>query len=178
MFCWQQVRGLCPSWVFLIYPNLGVDMAKLSVESPKTQITWHTMPWTIRFDFTDVCTDGTMTSSSLAYRTFPVAAALPNYRITVKSYIFCCICIVVGCFLYCIYFSVVVWFFVLYLFPTALVVGSWTMMFVNFTTFVVGSWVLLCSHFGFLPFRLSESFPLFWFSMMFFYSSKKKKKNW
>ena len=65
-----------------------------------------------------------MTPSSLAYQTFSIIVALPNYRITVKSYIFCCSYVVVGCFLCCVYFSVVVCFFVMYLFRAALVVGS------------------------------------------------------
>ena len=51
MFYWQWVWRLCPSWVVLIYPNLRVDLLKLiHLESPKTRIAWHVMPWTIRFD--------------------------------------------------------------------------------------------------------------------------------
>ena len=105
------------------------------------------MPWTIRFDFLFInpYSDGTMTPTFLAYWTFPVATALPNYWITIKSCIFYCICVVVGCFLCCVYFPVCFFvvvfffFFVIYLFCTTLVVGFCAILGVGFcATLFVG----------------------------------------
>jgi hypothetical protein len=73
-------------------------------------------------------------------------------------------------------------FFFLGMVPTffaALVAGLWIMMYIIFATFVVGFEALLYNHFGFLPTWLSESFPLFCFSIkfFFFFHQKKKKKK-
>ena len=93
MFCRQRVWGLLPFWAFLIYLALGVDLAKLfPLKSPNTQITWYLMPWTIRFDLSVGCSDGTMASSFLSPQASSVATALPNYRIVAKI---CCLCGVV-----------------------------------------------------------------------------------
>ncbi len=67
---------ILPFRAFFGYPlgNLGVDQSKLSLESPFTQIAWHLMPWTIRFDSSvRYCLDETMYPSLLSHQTSVVS---------------------------------------------------------------------------------------------------------
>ena len=157
MFSWQWVWGLLPFQAFLGYPlgDLRVDFTKpFFMESPN-RIAWHLMSWTIRFTFfVFVCMDRILAPSFLPHRTSPVGAALPSYRIVVKSWIICvfyyCLSIVIFC--CCVVFYVVA--------CATLVVGSCTMTYVIFVTLVVGSWALLFNQLGFLPTQF-ESFSMF-----------------
>uniref|UniRef100_A0A2N9I633 Pectinesterase inhibitor domain-containing protein n=1 Tax=Fagus sylvatica TaxID=28930 RepID=A0A2N9I633_FAGSY len=68
-------------WDFILFINLS---KLLLVESPKTRIAWHLMPWTIRFDLLSGCTYGNWVSSLLSVWTSPTAAALAIYRTVIK----------------------------------------------------------------------------------------------
>uniref|UniRef100_A0A2N9HIF9 Uncharacterized protein n=1 Tax=Fagus sylvatica TaxID=28930 RepID=A0A2N9HIF9_FAGSY len=72
-------------WDFLPFINLS---KLLLVESPKTRIAWHLMPWTIRFDLLSGCTYGNWVSSLLSVWTSPTAAALAIYRTVIKPCVF------------------------------------------------------------------------------------------
>ncbi len=173
MFCRQRVWGVLPFRAFLIYPTLSLDLAKLlPLVGPNTRIAWPLIPWTIRFDQSVGCLNGTMTPSFLSHQTYIVAAALPNYLIVVKL---CCLCVVVACLLYCCGY-VVVGFFFLYLFSATLVVGPWIMMYVIIAALVKGFWVLLYNHFAFLLTRLSGRYPFFYFQSSYVLFIKKRKK--
>ena len=116
MFCRQRVWGVLPFWPFLIYTTLSLDLAKLlPLVGPNTRIAWHLISWTIRFDQSVGCLNGTIILSFLSYQTYIVAAALPKYLIVVKL---CFVCVVVACLLYCCGYVVVGFFFFLYLFST------------------------------------------------------------
>ena len=106
----QWIWGHLPYQAFILYPDLGVDLPKLPlVESPKTQIGWHLMPWKIRFDFLVSCLYGNLVSSLLSFRTSPAAAALVTYCIVIKPCVVCCSCVIIRCLsCCCFYFSVVV----------------------------------------------------------------------
>uniref|UniRef100_A0A2N9F1S1 Uncharacterized protein n=1 Tax=Fagus sylvatica TaxID=28930 RepID=A0A2N9F1S1_FAGSY len=81
----QRVWGLLKYRAFIISPDLGVDLSKLLlVESPKTRIAWHLMPWTIRFDFLAGCSYENLVSSLLPFRTSPAAAVLAIYWTVIK----------------------------------------------------------------------------------------------
>jgi hypothetical protein len=148
----QRVWGLLPYRAFIIYPDLGVDLSKLLLlESPKTRIAWHLMLWTIRFDFLVGCSYGNLVPSFLSFQTSPTTAALAIYQTVIKPCVVYCSCVIIRCFSCCFYFSVVV--------VATLVVGLCTMTYVIFAPLCVGSWVLLYNHLGFLPSRMSGSFP-------------------
>ena len=136
---------------FFSYPlgNLGVDQSKLSLESPFTQIAWHLMPWTIRFDSSvHYYSDGTMYPSLLSHQTSIVAAALLIYKNVVKSCVFSCYCVVVCCdfccFVWCNFYCFVFAFsVVVVVIFAALVVGFWPMTYVIFAALIVGFGALL-----------------------------------
>jgi hypothetical protein len=129
------------------------------VESPKTRIAWHMMPWTIQFDFLVGCLYGNLVPSFLSFRTSSATAALAIYRTVIKPSVVCCSCVVNRCFsCCCFYFFVVVGSF--FFFFATLVVGFCTMTYVIFAPLYVGLWTLLYHHLGFFPSRMSGSFPL------------------
>ena len=102
----HRVWGLLPYRAFIIYPDLGVDLSKLFlVESPKTRIAWHLMPWTIRFDFLVVsCSYGNLVPILLSFRTSPTATALAIDQTVIKSCVICCSCIVIRCLSCCCFY--------------------------------------------------------------------------
>ena len=138
MFCWQLVWRIHPSRVVLIYPKLGVDLSKLiHLESPKIQIRWHLIPWTIQFDL--LLTIYLLTNYLLECNLDLKLTGIPDIPSWCGSsqlldyclgLWFCCIC-----FLYCVYFRVcfyvVACFYIcslllyLYLCCATLVVGCW-----------------------------------------------------
>ena len=134
--------------------DLRLDLAKLLLmESSNTRIAWHQMLCTIRFDFfIVVCSGGILAPSFLPHRISPVVAALLSYRIVIKYWIVCSICIAVFCCYIVIYVVAC----------AALVVGSCTMTYVIFAAFVVGSWALLYNQLGFFLTQF-ESAPIFYF---------------
>jgi hypothetical protein len=151
---------------------------KLSIlESPKTRIAWHLIPWTIRFDFLIlvlvlVSLDGIMAPSSLPHQTSSTAAALSFDGIVIKSWFFCCYCVVVGGGVCVVFLSVVCCsFFVCSVvgfcaalvvrFCAALVVGFYAKMYIFLATLYVEFVALLYINIGFLLTRLSGSFLLF-----------------
>jgi hypothetical protein len=89
------------------------------VESPKTRIAWHMMPWTIQFDFLVGCLYGNLVPSFLSFRTSSATAALAIYRTVIKPSVVCCSCVVNRCFsCCCFYFFVVVGsFFFFFCYP-------------------------------------------------------------
>ena len=105
----QRVWGLLQYRAFIISLDLGVDLSKLLlVESPKTRIAWHLMPWTIRFDFLASCSYENLVSSLLPFRTSPTAAVLAIYWTMIKPCVvlrfFSCCCFyffVVGVVVFC-----------------------------------------------------------------------------
>ena len=135
----QRVWGFLPYRAFIIYPDLGVDLSKLLLlESPKTRITWHLMPWTIRFDLLVGCSYRNLIPSFLSFRTSPAVATLAIYWTVIKPCVVCCSCVVIRCFSCCyFYFSVVVYFVVVVV--ATLVVGLCTMTYVIFAPLCVGS---------------------------------------
>jgi hypothetical protein len=141
-------------WDFLPY-RAFINLSKLLlVESPKTRIAWHLMPWTIRFDFLSGCSYGNLVSSLLSFWTSPTAAALAIYRTVIKPCVFCCFS---SC---CFYFSVVVISFFVVVVVAPLIVGLCTMTYVIFAPLYVGLlWALLYNHHGSLPSRMSGSLP-------------------
>ena len=147
----QWIWGHLPYQAFILYPDLGVDLPKLSlVESPKTQIGWHLMPWKIRFDFLVSCLYGNLVSSLLSFRTSPAAAALVTYWIVIKPCVcvVCCSCVIIRCLsCCCFYFSVVV-------VAATLVVGLCMTL---CHPFYPQCRVLLDNHFDFLLSRMSRS---------------------
>jgi hypothetical protein len=137
-------------WDFLPFINLS---KLLLVESPKTRIAWHLMPWTIRFDLLSGCTYENWVSSLLSVWTSPTAAALAIYRTVIKPCVFCCFS---SC---CFYFSIVVISFVV-VDVAPLTVGLCTMTYVIFAPLYVGLLgALLYNHHGSLPSRMSGSLP-------------------
>ena len=133
----QWIWGHLPYQAFILYPDLGVDLSKLPlVESPKTQIRWHLMPWKIRFDFLVSCLYGNLVSSLLSFRTSLAAAALVTYWIVIKPRVVCCSYVIIRCLSCCFYFSVVVVHFFVVVAAT-LVVGLCTMTYVIFSTLSV-----------------------------------------
>ena len=94
----QRVWGLLQYRAFIISLDLGVNLSKLLlVESPKTRIAWHLMPWTIRFDFLTSCSYENLVSSLLPFRTSPTAAVLAIYWTMIKPcvvlrFFSCCCC--------------------------------------------------------------------------------------
>ena len=120
-----------------------------------------------------------MTSSLLLHRTSPVAAALLNYRIVVKTFVLCYLCFVdwrdFCCYVFI--FSVVVLVVVF----AALVIEFCSMMYVILVALGFGA--LLCNHIGSLPIWLITCFSglvewkysLVLISIKFFLFSKKKK---
>jgi hypothetical protein len=151
----QWIWGHLPYQAFNLYPDLEVDLPKLSlVESPKTQIGWHLMPWKIRFDFLVSCLYGNLVSSLLSFRTSPAAAALVTYWIVIKP---CVCCYVVGVVV------VVVFFLFLYCFLLLLcfvLLYSLATLFVGFTTLFVGFCFPLCRDVVLLCFPLCRDVVL------------------
>ena len=90
MFCGHWVWGLLLVRDFLDYPVLGVDLSNLFILKSSTQIAWHLLSWTIRFDFSDDCLDGIKAPNFLSFRTSPVVVALVIYGIVDKFCVFCC----------------------------------------------------------------------------------------
>uniref|UniRef100_A0A2N9IUT8 Uncharacterized protein n=1 Tax=Fagus sylvatica TaxID=28930 RepID=A0A2N9IUT8_FAGSY len=77
MFCGHRVWGLLPIRDFIDNPIFGVDLSKLFfLKSPNTRITWHLLPWPIRFDFSVVCLAGIKAPNLLPFRTLLVVVAL------------------------------------------------------------------------------------------------------
>ena len=145
-------------------------MVKLSLKSPYTRITWHLMPWTIRFDLLVRCSDRITTPNFLSPRTSLVADALPNHRIKAKLCYFCGFVVCMLCCVYVVVFVVIVFLFLFLFYPTLVVVGFWAIMYVTFTTLLVGFETLLYINFRFFLTLLSEKLVLF------IIKKKKKKK--
>ena len=96
MFCEHWVWGLLPVRDFLDYPILGIDLSKLFFfKSPNTQIAWHLLPWTIRFDFSVVCLVEIKAPNFLPFRTSTVVVVLVIFWIVVKFCIVWCCCLFV-----------------------------------------------------------------------------------
>ena len=159
-------------WDFLTY-RAFINLSKLLlVESSKTWIAWHLMPWTIRFDFLSGCSYKNLVSSLLSFWTSPTLAALAIYRTVIKPCVFCCFSS------WCFYFSVVVISFFVVVVVAPLIVGLCTMTYVIFAPLYVGLlWALLYNHHGSLPSRVSGSLPSCWFSMKLLFIQQKKKKT-
>ena len=96
MFCGHWVWGLLPVRDFLDYPILGIDLSKLFFfKSPNTQIAWHLLLWTIRFDFSVVCLVEIKAPNFLPFRTSTVVVVLVIFWIVVKFCIVWCCCLFV-----------------------------------------------------------------------------------
>ena len=139
MFSWHWVWGLLSFQAFLGYPlgDLRVDLTKLFFMESPNRIAWHLIPCTIRFTFfVFVCMDGILAPNFLLHRTSPVGAALPSYRIVIKSWIVCSICVFYYCLCIVIFCCCVVFYVVA---CATLMVGSCTITYVIFAALVVGS---------------------------------------
>ena len=104
----QRVWGLLPYRVFIIYPDLGVDLSKLLLlesqnpncmasdimDNPIRLPCW-LLVW--KFD-----------SKPFVFLDISSIAALAIYRTVIKSCVVCCSCVIIRCFSCCFYFSVVV----------------------------------------------------------------------
>ncbi len=159
----QRVWGLLPFRAFIIdhLGDLGVDLSKFFLlESPYTQIAWHHLLWTIRFDFSVYCcSDGIMAPSFLSFRTSSVAITLTFYQMVNKFCVlcFCCCFLLCCCYLVIVFsFSVVVrlvvfslnCFVALIIGFVALIIGSESMTYVIFANLVVRFGALLYNFFG------------------------------
>ena len=125
---------------FIISPNLGVDLSKLLLmKSTKTQIAWHLMQWTIRFNFLVSCSYGNLVPSLFVFSDISISTSYCS-----------CSCIVIRCLSCCFYFSdLVVPFFVVVVSAT-LIVGFCTMTYVIFAPCVELLWTLLYNYLDFL----------------------------
>jgi hypothetical protein len=150
----HRVWGLLPVRDSLDYLIFGLVPSKLFLlKSPyHTRITWHLLPWLIRFDFSVVCLAGIKAPNLLLFWTSVAVVALIIFWIVVKICVVWCCC---SCDICCCCCCDVVMFVVVFLLYcvaalfvgscfAALFVGSWVVTNVTFTALYVGFCLPLC----------------------------------